>query len=66
MLHCKSSMAEGFSGTVQTGWFIHGLLPTPNKKLSSNLLALNRARIKVVTRMLTLHDGFNDHICIMT
>ena len=25
-------------GIVQTGWFTHGFLPAPNKKLSSNLL----------------------------
>ena len=49
-------------GMIQTGLFTHGLLPVPNKKLSSNLLALNRAGIRVVTRMLTLHNGLNDHM----
>ena len=48
---------------VQTGWFTHDHLPAPNKKLPSNLLALNRAGIRVVTRILTLHNGLNDHTC---
>ena len=43
---------------VQIGWITHD----PPKKLSSNMLALNRARIRVVTRMLTLHNGLNDHM----
>ena len=47
---------------VQTVQFTHGLLPVPNKKLFSNLLALNRAGIRMVTRMLTLHNGLNDHM----
>ena len=47
---------------MQTGRFTHGLLPVPNKKLTSNLLALNRAGIRMVTRMLTLHNGLNDHM----
>ena len=50
-------------GMVQTAQFTLGLLPAPNKKLSSNLLAFNRARIRVVTRMLTLHNALNDHMC---
>ena len=48
-------------GTVQMSRFTHGLLPASNKKLSSNLLALNRAGLRVVTRMLTLHNGLNNH-----
>ena len=34
---------------VQTGRFTHGFLTDPNKKLSSNLQALNRVGIRVVT-----------------
>ena len=49
-------------GMMQTSRFTRGLLPVPNKKLTSYLLALNRAGIRVVTRMLTLHNGFNDHM----
>ena len=49
-------------GMMQTGQFTHGLLPVPNKKLTSNLLILNRAGIRMVTRMLTLHNGLNDHM----
>ena len=37
---------------VQTGQITHGLLPAPRKKITSNLLALNRAGISVVTRMI--------------
>ena len=43
---------------VQTGLFIHCLLPAHDKKkLISNLLALNKAGIRVVIRILTLHNG---------
>ena len=69
MQHCESNMAKGCSGscqvwdTVQTGQFTHGLLPVPDKKLSSNLFALNGVGIRVVTRMLNLHKGLNNHMC---
>ena len=49
-------------GTVQMDQLTHSLLPVPDKKLSSNLLALNRAGIRVFIRMLTLHNGLNNHI----
>ena len=60
MLHCENSIAESCR---VLGRFTHGLLPAPAKKLSRNLLALNRARIRVVTRMLTFYNGINNHMC---
>ena len=47
----------------QTGRFTHSLLSAPDRKLSGRLLALSRGRIKSITRMLTLHNGLNEHMC---
>ena len=46
----------------QTGRFTYSLLPAPDKKLSCQLLSLSRGRMRVIIRMLTLHNGLNDHL----
>ena len=65
LCHPNAALREQQSrvwGTVQMGQFTHSLLPAQDKKLSSNLLALNRAGIRVVTRKLTLHSSLNNHM----
>ena len=52
-------------GTVQTGWFTHGLLHVPNNKLSSNMFTLIIAGIRVVTRMIILQKCLNDYMCMI-
>ena len=69
VLHCESSITEGYSGSCQilgngAHQLVHSWPPAcPNKKLPSKFLALNRAEIRLVTRMLILHNGLNDHMC---
>ena len=50
-------------GMVEKGLFTHGFMPALNKKLFSNLMALNRTEMRMVTGMLTLHNGLNDNMC---
>ena len=68
MLHCECSMAGGYSSSCQSMGHgadrsVYSWPPAcSQQKLSSNLLILNRVGIRVITRMLTLHSGFNDNM----
>ena len=69
MLHCESSMAVGCSGSCQSlghGAYgpVHTLPPACHRQEVIQQLACSQLSCnKSITRVLTLHNGLNDHMC---